>query len=52
MKNCFGVDREVLPDSSAPPRRPRLRLVKPKQLPPDTPPAQLAAQYQKGLKAP
>ena len=46
-----GVDREVLPDSSAPPRRPRLRLVKPKQLPPDTPPAQLAAQYQKGLKA-
>lgn len=46
-----GVDREVLPDSSAPPRRPRLRLVKPEQLPPDTPPAQLAAQYQKGLKA-
>ena len=46
-----GVDREVLPDESAPVRRPRLRLVKPRQLPPDTPPAKLAAQYQKGLKS-
>lgn len=46
-----GVDQEVLPGDSAPPRRPRLRLVKPRQLPPDTPPAKLAAQYQKGLKA-
>ncbi len=46
-----GVDQEVLPgDDSAPPRRPRLRLVKPRQLPPDTPPAKLAAQYQKGLR--
>lgn len=47
-----GVDREVLPDQQdQPPRRPRLRLIKPKPLPPDTPPAQLAAQYRKGLKA-
>lgn len=47
-----GVDREVLPDQQdEPPRRPRLRLIKPKPLPPDTSPAQLAAQYRKGLKA-
>lgn len=45
-----GVDREQLPDEGAPPRRPKLRVVKPKALPPDTPPAKLAAQYQKGLK--
>ena len=45
-----GVDREELPDEDAPPRRPRLRVVRPRQLPPDTPPAKLAAQYQKGMK--
>lgn len=46
-----GVDREELPDEdSAPPRRPKLKVVKPRQLPPDTPPAQLAARYSKGLK--
>ena len=45
-----GVDKEELPDEDAPPRRPRLRVVKPRQLPPDTPPAKLAARYQKGLK--
>ena len=43
-----GVDREEAP--AAPPRRPRLRVVKPRELPPDVPPAKLAAQYQKGLK--
>ena len=46
-----GVDREELPGKDAPPRRPRLKVVKPRQLPPDIPPAKLAAQYQKGLKA-
>lgn len=46
-----GVDKEELPDQDAPPpRRPKLRVVKPRDLPPDTPPAKLAAQYQKGLK--
>ncbi len=46
-----GVDKEDLPDEDAPPpRRSRLRLVKPRDLPPDTPPAKLAAQYAKGLK--
>lgn len=46
-----GVDREELPDESkAPPRRPKLRLIKPQELPPDVPPAKLAAQYSKGLK--
>ena len=46
-----GVDQEELPDEDeAPARRPRLRLVKPRDLPPDTPPAKLAAQYAKGLK--
>lgn len=45
-----GVDKEKLPDEDAPPRQPRLRVVKPRQLPPDTPPAKLAARYQKGLK--
>lgn len=46
-----GVDKEELPDEDkAPPRRPRLRLVKPQELPPDIPPAKLAAQYTKGLK--
>ncbi|MBD5133719.1 MAG: hypothetical protein HDT38_04510 [Clostridiales bacterium] len=46
-----GVDREEPPKRDAPPpRRPRLRVLRPRQLPPDTPPAKLAAQYQKGLK--
>ncbi len=46
-----GVDKEELPkEGGAPPRRARLRVVKPRQLPFDTPPAKLAAQYQKGLK--
>ena len=47
-----GVDQEELPDADQPPpRRARLRLVKPRELPPDTPPAKLAAQYAKGLKS-
>lgn len=46
-----GVDREELPGRDAPaPHRPRLKVLRPRQLPPDTPPAKLAAQYQKGLK--
>ena len=46
-----GVDQEELPDEDkVPPRRPKLRLIKPKELPPDVPPAKLAAQYGKGLK--
>lgn len=48
-----GVDKEELPpekDGPDPSRRPRLRLVKPRELPPDVPPAKLAAQYAKGLK--
>lgn len=45
-----GVDREELPDEAEAPSRPRLRLVKPRELPPDVPPAKLAAQYAKGLK--
>ena len=45
-----GVDQEELPDKDRPPARPKLRLVKPKELPPDMPPAKLAAQYGKGLK--
>ena len=46
-----GVDKEELPGEDAPiPRRPKLRVVKPRNLPPDTPPAKLAAQYSKGLK--
>lgn len=46
-----GVDREEVPrrDTSIP-HRPKLRVLRPRQLPPDTPPAKLAAQYQKGLK--
>ena len=44
-----GTDREE-PAKAPPPRRPRLQILRPRQLPPDTPPAQLAAQYQKGLK--
>ena len=46
-----GVDKEELPDKDSPvPRRPRLRVVIPRDLPPDIPPAKLAAQYSKGLK--
>ena len=45
-----GVDREEAPPPGAGSRRPRLRVVKPRELPPDVPPAKLAAQYQKGLK--
>ena len=45
-----GVDREEPPPPDAVSRRPRLRVVKPRELPPDVPPAKLAAQYQKGLK--
>ncbi len=46
-----GVDQEELPaGAAAPAGRPRLRLVKPRELPPDVPPAKLAAQYSKGLK--
>lgn len=45
-----GVDLEELPDEAEAPSRPRLRLVKPRELPPDVPPAKLAAQYAKGLK--
>lgn len=47
-----GVDKEELPPEEGPDpsRRPRLRLVKPRELPPDVPPAKLAARYAKGLK--
>lgn len=45
-----GVDREELPDEVPAPHRPKLRMVRPRELPPDTPPAKLAAQYQKGLR--
>ena len=46
-----GVDQEEITPPSAPPAgRPRLRVVRPRELPPDVPPAKLAAQYQKGLK--
>lgn len=46
-----GVDQEEIAPPAAPsPGRPRLRVVRPRELPPDVPPAKLAAQYQKGLK--
>ena len=46
-----GVDREEVPDEEeAPPRRPRLRLVRPRELPPDTAPSRLAMLYGKGIK--
>jgi len=46
-----GVDKEELPKEDARTiRRPRLRVVRPREMPPDTPPAKLAAQYQKGMK--
>ena len=45
-----GVDREELPKEGGNIRRSRLRVVRQREAPPDTPPAKLAAQYQKGLK--
>ena len=45
-----GVDREEAPREVRPSRRPRLRMVRKKELPPDTPPGRLAALYAKGLK--
>lgn len=42
-----GVDREEIPEER-PPRRKRRRYV---ELPPDTPPAELAARWQHGLRA-
>lgn len=46
-----GVDHEdVSEEDEEPPRKPR-RFLWPEQVPPDTPPAQLAARAQKGLKA-
>lgn len=45
-----GVDREEIPEDKARPRRPRLRTARQKELPPDTSPGRLAAQYGKGLK--
>ena len=44
-----GVDKEEMPREPRP-RRARLRLVRKKELPPDTSPGRLAAQYAKGLK--
>ena len=45
-----GVDKEETPRKADPPRRAKLRLVRKKELPPDTPPGRLAALYAKGLK--
>lgn len=46
-----GVDKEVVSeDKDRPRRRPRMRVVRKKEVPPDTPPGRLAAQYAKGLK--
>lgn len=46
-----GVDKEEVPeDEDIPPRRPRLRVVQRRELPPDTPPSRLAMLYGKGLK--
>ena len=48
-----GVDKEKVAgdgEDAPRPRRRRLRVVRPKKLPPDTPPDRLAAQYAKGLK--
>ena len=49
-KYTHGVDREETPKKADPPRRARLRLVRKKELPPDTSPGKLALQYNKGLK--
>ncbi len=46
-----GVDKEELPGEDGPSRRPRLRVVRQRELPPDTAPGRLAALYGKGLKA-
>ena len=45
-----GVDREELPEEGKRAHRDKLRVVRQREAPPDTPPAKLAAQYQKGLK--
>ena len=45
-----GVDKEKPPRKVRMPRRPRLRPVRKKELPPDTPPGRLAVQYAVGLK--
>ena len=45
-----GVDREEVPMRTRPSRRFRPRLARQRELPPDTPPGRLAAQYAKGLK--
>lgn len=44
-----GVDREEVPEEDEPPRR--FRRPKEKKLPPDTPPAELAAKAKKGWRA-
>ena len=49
-KYTYGVDKEEAPEEVRPPRRPKLRLVRKKELPPDTSPGRLAALYAKGLK--
>lgn len=45
-----GVDKEELPEEEDTPRRPRLRVVRQRELPPDTSPSRLATLYGKGLK--
>ncbi len=48
-----GVDQEEVAeeeDNPRLPRRPKLRVVRKKELPPDTAPGKLASQYSKGLK--
>ena len=45
-----GVDKEMPPRETRPFRRPKLRLARQRELPPDTPPGRLAVQYAKGLK--
>lgn len=48
-----GVDQEEVAgeeDGPRPSRRPKLRVVRKRELPPDTAPGRLAAQYSKGLK--
>ena len=46
-----GVDRERVPEEDELPRRGKRKAVREAPLPPDIPPAQLAAKLQKGLKA-
>ena len=45
-----GVDKEKAPREARPHRRGKLRLVRQRELPPDTSPGRLAAQYAKGLR--